>query len=293
MKIFLTGATGFVGWHLLKRLLQEGHEVRCLCRSGQGAGKLVQAGAKPVPGDILEPPTLPEGMKGCDAVIHLVGIIREVGEATFEKVHCEGTRNVIDAAQKSGIRRFVHMSALGARPNARSRYHRTKYRAEEFLKDLEFTILRPSVIFGPGDGFVNLVADWVRKSPVVPLPGGGRNRLHPVSVYDVAEIFVRALTDARSVGKVFELGGPEILEYREIVGKVMRALGKSRRMVSIPLALMKVPVIVMDSLLPALAPITRDQLLMLEEDNVCDMRPTLKTFPISLRKFGEGIREYL
>lgn len=295
MKLFLTGATGFVGGHLLKRLLREGHEVRCLVRSGAWAARLAGQGAKPFPGDILEPQTVVAGMKGADAVIQLVGIIKEIGAATFERVHFEGAKNVIDVAKQNGIRKFIQMSALGVRPNARSRYHQTKYRAEEYLKGsgLEYTIFRPSVIFGPGDGFVNLVADLVRKAPIVPLPGGGHNRLQPVSVYDVAEFFTQALVTPRSSRQTLDLGGPENLEYREIVRRVMQVLGKKKPTVSVPISLMKIPVFLMDRLIPRWAPLTWDQFLMLQEDNVCDMKPALNIFPIRLRKFEEGIREYL
>ncbi len=187
------------------------------------------------------------------------------------------------------------MSALGVRPDARSRYHQTKFKAEEYLKrsGLDYTIFRPSVVFGPGDGFVNLVATMVKRAPIVPLPGGGHNRLQPVSVYDVAEFFTRAVSEPRASRQTIELGGSEALEYREIVARVMQTLGKKKPAVSVPLSLMRFPVWLMDRLVPGLTPITWDQFLMLQEDNTCTMRPALDLFPLQLRDFDQGIREYL
>lgn len=294
--VFLTGATGFVGSAIFHKLLARGYEVRCLVRPGSESKLHRAPGVLPVPGDVVSPEGLGESMRGCQAVIHLVGIIREYpGRGiTFDRLHAQATRNMVKVARAAGVRRYIQMSALGARPDARSRYHRSKYAAEEAIRtsDLEWTIFRPSVIFGPGDGFVTLLARVIRWSPLIPIIGSGRNRLQPVAVENVAEGFVGAIERPGTAGKVYEVGGPRAYSYEETVGEIGRALG--RRWIPYihqPLGLMA-PVVRCFERLPFF-PLTSDQLLMLGEDNVCDPRPYFEAFGITPIDFPEGIRRYL
>src|SRR5437899_5042326 len=150
MKVFLTGATGFVGRHMLRRLLAEGHSVRALVRDPQKANLAEHAKVELVAGDVAEGTGLDQGMQGRDAVIHLVGIIVEKGKNTFEHVHHLSTRNVVEAARRTGIKRFVQMSALGVRANGVAPYQTTKWKGEEEVRrsGILFCILRPSLIFG-------------------------------------------------------------------------------------------------------------------------------------------------
>ena len=174
MKVFVTGATGFVGGEILKGLHQVGNPICFLARrpTDRRAQELIsQYAAEVKAGNVLEAKSLEGALDGIDAVIHLVGIISEVGESTFENIHTRGTQNMVTAAQQAGVRRFVQMSALGTRPNAVSPYHQTKWAAEELVRrsGLEFTIFRPSLIYGRRDHFVNLFAKIIRFSPVVPV----------------------------------------------------------------------------------------------------------------------------
>src|SRR6266446_5069558 len=177
-RVFVTGATGFVGRAVVQALRGEGYVVRCLVRRGSEPDLRGVGAIERVEGDVLAPQLLDEGMAGCGAVIHLVGIIREhiATNTTFYRVHVQGTVNVVAAAAAAGVRRYVHMSALGARDGARSRYHQTKWAAEEAVRAcaLPWTIFRPSVIYGRGDGFVSPLVRLVRRLPVVPLVGSGR-----------------------------------------------------------------------------------------------------------------------
>ena len=196
MKVLVTGATGFVGREIVRQLHAAGHTIRILARSPHSPRvqeAVSRCGAEVHPGDVLDAASLDGALNGMDAVIHLVGIISEVGESTFENVHTRGTGNMVAAARQAGVRRFVHMSALGTRPNAVSRYHQTKWAAEELVRHsgLDFTIFRPSLIYGPEDQFVNLFARMIRLSPVVPLMGSPRARFQPVPVETVAAAFVR------------------------------------------------------------------------------------------------------
>lgn len=301
MKVFLTGATGFVGGHILTELLKRGHTARCLVRPAtlrkleEGPRLKERPATEYHPGDIADPSSLALGMEGCEAIIHLVGIIREKGEVTFQRVHFLGTQNMVDAARQVGIRRFIHMSALGTSPEAVSAYHRTKYRAEEYLSQsgLEYTIFRPSIIFGPGDGFINLLARIVRLTPFFfPVIGSGNYRLQPVSVYNVAQLFAEALSHPQTLGKVYAVGGPKVYTVNEIVDLILRTMGKHRLKVFIPVGMLSPAVRLMETLSP-IVPITSDQLRMLLEDSVCNIEELKSDFSIEWIDLAEGIQEYL
>src|SRR6185312_13357268 len=175
MKVFLTGSTGFVGKHMIRRLLAENHAVRALVRVLPGQRtRLLQAFHREgdfqyVFGDVVSGRGLYEALSGCDAVIHLVGIIAEKGSNTFDAVHHGGTRNVVEAAKRAGIKRFVHMSALGVRADGVAEYQRSKWKGEEIVRNcgIPHCILRPSLIFGPGDGFVTEMISMMKQAPLV------------------------------------------------------------------------------------------------------------------------------
>ncbi|HKR94824.1 MAG TPA: NAD(P)H-binding protein, partial [Candidatus Angelobacter sp.] len=197
MKIFLTGATGFVGRNMLKRLFGEGYTVRALVRDPKKSSQLAQTGVTLIAGDVVEGTGLEEGLRGCDAAIHLVGIIVEKGKNTFEAVHHIGTRNVVEAAKRTGIKRFVQMSALGVRTDGVAAYQVTKWRGEEDVRKsgIPYCILRPSLIFGPGDGFVTQMMETMRSAPLFrPVPGNGSPRFRPIFIGDVTACFAKALT---------------------------------------------------------------------------------------------------
>jgi NADH dehydrogenase len=294
--VLVTGGTGFVGRSVVAALLRRGHQVRCLVRPGSARRRAAPSGASAVPGDVTEPGSLPAALAGVEAVVHLVGIIREQPGrgVTFDRLHTEATRNVVAAAGAGGVRRLVHMSGLGTRPEARSRYHQTKWAAEQAVREsgLDWTIFRPSVIFGPGDGFVSLLARLVRWLPVVPVVGDGRNRLQPVAVGDVAEGFARAVERPATAGAVFEVGGPRPYTFDEALDEVGAALGR-RRVPKLhhPVGLMAPVVRVLEGI--PLFPLTSDQLLMLREHNTCDPGPWARALDLSPVEFAAGIRAYL
>lgn len=300
MKVFLTGATGFVGKGILARLQQEGYSCVCLVRPGsqknQTSKQDERDGVTWAAGDLFDPSSLAAAMQDCDAVIHLVGIIREQpGKGViFSRVHVEGTRNVLEAAKQAGIKRFVHMSALGARENATSAYHRTKYEAEQLVQNsgIPHVIFRPSVIFGPGDEFVNMLADLVRM-PVTPVIGNGSYPLQPVARETVADVFVQALTLDSAVNRIYETGGPTPISYGQILDEIGAVIGKSRvRKAHIPLGLMKPVVNMMEGF--SFFPITNTQLTMLLEGNAChDGQLLYDTFTTTPVPFREGISTYL
>jgi NADH dehydrogenase len=300
MRVLITGATGFVGRAVCEAVIREGHSVRRMARGSRSQSLEAQNnGTDWVRGSVLCPNDLRQGMQGCDAVIHLVGIIGEIGDQTFERVHLEGTRRVIEAALTSGVRRIVHMSALGTRPEAASRYHQTKWAAEEAVRSsgLDWTVFRPSLIYGPGDGFVNLFAGMSRWSPVLPVIGRGTSLLQPVSVDCVARAFARALDSKAAVHQTYDLCGPDRLNLPQVLQTLLRITRRRRVILRIPRALAWYPTAVLEWVFPRVlhrpSPLSRDQILMLEEDNVGNPEAAERDFQIPLIPFAEGVAEFL
>lgn len=287
MQVFLTGATGFVGKNVLKQLLAEGHTVCALIRDSGKASRLPDARVEYIKGDVVSGIGIVEGIAGCDAVIHLVGIIVEQGTNTFDAVHHVGTRHVVEAAHKSGIKRFVQMSALGARADGVARYQTSKWQGEEVVRrsGIPFTILRPSLIFGPGDGFVTQMMEMMSKAPLFrPVPGNGKALYRPVFIGDVATCFVRALTSDDARNKTIALGGPEELSLNQLLDEIARCAGVRKPAIHIPLLLMFSIAAVAERLL-AHPPVTMDQLRMLREGSTCDITEMKQAFTIQPRSF--------
>lgn len=292
MKLFIAGGTGFVGGHLTLELLQRGHELLLLSHTRTGAA---EAGVTFIKGDVSDPAGYGAAMKGCDAVINLVGIIREFPARgiTFERLHVEATTNMVSAARHAGVLRYLQMSALGTRLDAVSGYHRTKWRAEEIVRGsgLAWTIFRPSLIFGPRDAFVNMLADNLRLTPIMPTMGDGTYRLQPIHGSDVARCYADALEKPETVGHAYELCGEDRLTYRELLDTIAEALGRRHPLKpALPLSIMKPVIRALQGI--SAFPITLDQLQMLLEENICD-GCWQETFPFKPIRFRDGIREYL
>ena len=302
MKVFVTGATGFVGREMLLQVRSAGHSIRILARDGKSRRAHEVAArhdAEVHTGNILDRDGLDRGLTGVDAVIHLVGIIAEAGDKTFQNAHTFATENVVAATKKAGIRRLVHMSALGTRANAASRYHQSKWAAEEIVRHsgLDWTIFRPSIIYGPDDAFVNLFARIARISPVLPVIGQGRAKFQPVPVESVAACFVGALSVPGSIGKTFDVCGAETFELTEILYVILSVTGRRRLKLRIPLVLARCQAALLEFVFPRVfrkaPPLNRDQLIMLQEDNVGDAKPAIELFGIKPTSFREGIARYL
>lgn len=291
--VFVTGGTGFVGHALLRQLTAAGHNVRCLVRPGS-EGKL-----EPLPllnvvfGDATDPASLEGKLSGCGAVINLVGIIREFPRRgiTFEKLHVQATANLLQAAQAQGVRRYLQMSANGADLKARyGSYAETKARAETAVNTsgLDFTIFRPSLIYGRDGEFVQLLTDLVRKLPLVPVIGDGRYRLQPVAVEQVAQSFVAALDRPQTIGQTYCLGGASSYSYDEVLDLVGAALGKkSVAKLHQPLFLMRSAAALFEAI-PAF-PVTTGQIDMLTAGNVCDPFAWAEAFGLQPEDFADGI----
>jgi uncharacterized protein YbjT (DUF2867 family) len=290
MNVMVTGATGYVGHFIVKTLIEAGHGVVAVSRSGaksrtaSGKDLGTVAGARYVMGDVASGAGLKEAVQGCDAVINLVGIIAERGDQTFKRVHVEGTRNALEAAKSAGARRYLQMSALGAALGAASQYSATKFEAEELVRasGLEWTIFRPSLVFGVGDDFFGRVLKNLVGTPVVPQIGDGSFPFRPVWVGDVAQCFAQALTNPATVGQVYELVGPREYTFRQLLDLEMQTLGTKKPVVPAPIFLMDIAVPLMQILGP-LAPITRDQYAMLKAGNTADPTKMQQTFTLEGR----------
>ncbi len=295
MKIFLTGSTGFVGKRILQDLLENKYQVRCLVRQGSEKKIVHCKDAEIVNGDITDVSSLDGKLAGCDAVINLVGIIREFPSKgiTFEKLHYEGTVHLVRAAQAQEVRRFVQMSTLGARRDGKTQYQQTKFRAEEFVRKsgLDYTIFRPSVIFGPEDKFVNLFVKMLKLQQFVPVIGSGRYLLQPVAVDTVSMGFVKSMEQKDAIGKTFDVGGPERLEFNQIIDIIGEVICAPPHKIHIPASIMRLMAEMLDRL--ASFPVTTDQITMLLEGNICDEKPFFAHFDIEPIGFKEEISKYL
>lgn len=294
MKIFVTGGTGFVGREVIRQLVVAGYDVRALVRDGSGNKLSLTEGIEMHTGDVADAASLVGAMKGCDAVIHLVGIIREFPGrgVTFKKLHVTATENILTAAAEQGVKRYLHMSSNGTRKDGNTAYHRTKWQAEELVREssLDWTIFRPSLIFGLGSEFVNMLAELIRRVPVVPVIGDGEYRMQPVSLKQVATSFVKALEMPETIGETYLQGGGESYSYNEILDLTARAMGKSKATKAHQPLFMVKPMIKMLQGFEQF-PITEDQLKMLVEGNVCDPDKWAQVFDLKPYSYAEGIAD--
>jgi uncharacterized protein YbjT (DUF2867 family) len=246
--ILVTGGTGFVGREVVEALLALGYRVRLLARHPERGNPFARhPRVECIRGDALRPDTLPAAMVGVEAVIHLIGIIAETSRVTYEQAHTEATRNVLAAAKQAGVTRWIQMSAIGTRPFARSRYHLTKWQAEELVRQsgLDWTIFRPSLIYGHDerDRLLNLLRralswplDFIQLYSF-PLLNGGEALIQPVSVREVARCFALAPAKETAIARTYDLVGPVAFSWRDMVFKIIAALGKKGVYEEIPILL--------------------------------------------------------
>ncbi|MBX6321241.1 MAG: complex I NDUFA9 subunit family protein [Rhodospirillaceae bacterium] len=270
--ITVFGGSGFIGRYLVQRLAREGWLVRVAVRRPSAAlflkplGKIGQI--QPIGANITDPSSVAAAVAGSEAVVNLVGILAEGGRRRFQTLHVEGARTVAAAARDAGASVLVHMSALGADSASPSAYARTKAQGELAVRELvpSARIARPSVVFGPEDAFFNRFAAMAQFAPALPLIGGGATRLQPVYVGDVADALLRMVEDEGTQGRTYELGGPRIYTFRQLMELMLHELGRRRMLVSVPWGLADV-VAGLTELMPG-KPLTRDQVRLLRTDNV-------------------------
>lgn len=293
--ILVTGGTGFVGRAVVRRLLAEGHRVRVLARRPPAGGGLSQPGCSFHTGSVLDPASLETALEGVASAVHLVGIICERGPQTFRAVHAGGTRNIVAACQKAGVRRLLHMSASGTRAHAVSAYHRTKWEGECAVRDsgLDWTIFRPAIIYGPGDGFCSVFVrqltpplGWLTQG-VIPVIEGGHTLLQPVHVDEVAAAFARALAVPASIGKTYELGGNP-LPMVDLLRALAAHHGRPFHPLPVPRELAYAGAWLIEALSPVKMP-TPGHVAMLEEDQNADTSPAAGDLGFAPLPFSAGL----
>jgi len=290
-RVTIFGGSGFIGRYLVERLAAAGAVVRVAVRYPAEAAFLKPAGAVgqivPLRASVTDPAAVAAAVDGADWVVNLVGILYQRGARSFDAVHHIGARNVAEAAAAAGVSRLVHLSALGADPQARSDYARSKSAGEAAVREAfpEATILRPSVVFGPEDGFFNRFATIVQYSPLVPVLGAafdapigqrttqgidfcrdGGPSFQPVYVGDVAAAIEAALTRDDAAGRTYELGGPQVYTMKRVLETIMARTNRRRWLVPYPLGLARFHAAFLEFL--PVPPLTRDQVSLLESDNV-------------------------
>ncbi len=298
MAILVTGASGFVGNNVVRRLAAGGKPVRAMVhdleKGRQRLGDLRDK-VEIVRGDVTDRGSLTPLMRDVTAVVHTVAIALEKGSATYEKVNYQGTIHVVDAAEEGHVPRFIQVSQNLASPDHFSPFLRSKGRAEQYVmsSSLQWTAVRPSVIFGPQDEFFNSIARLVRLTPLIfPNIGGGKAQFQPVSVDDVVTAIVRSLDDSSTAGQIYGLGGPEVLTIETIERRILRAMGARRALFPAPGWLLKLPVAVMEATLPG-TPVNRTLLELLKVPNVIDDNALVSVFGLEPIPFSGQQIAYL
>jgi NADH dehydrogenase len=291
--ILVAGGTGFVGTKVVHTLRAEDHPVRVLARNPKDAETLANWGCQIAEGDMTDAESLRRAVADCDAVIDLVAIISGSRE-DFERVMIQGTRDLVAAAKEAGAKRFVLMSALGTSERTKdlTSYYRAKWEEEQAVQSsgLEYTIFRPSFVFGVGGGSLPIYIRQVRWSPVITVIGDGKRRLQPIWVDDVAAFFAKSFAIPEAVNRTFEIAGPDVVTWDELYERIRRVLGKRRARVHMPYGLVRAGAAVVEKI-PGDFPLSRDAVTMLEfEDNVTDNRPAVETFGIDPISLDEQLR---
>jgi uncharacterized protein YbjT (DUF2867 family) len=291
--ILVTGGTGFVGRHIVRRLRNEGRPVRVVARKPERAADMENWGAELVQGDVTDLPSLRRAVDGVDAVIHLVAI-RQGKPEEFDRIMTDGTRGLVAAAGEAGIRRFVLMSALGTTEETKDLvpYYGAKWAMEQIVQGsgLEYVIFRPSFVFADDGGILATFRKLAKVAPITPIMGAGEQRIQPIWADDLAAYFAAGVDKPEAANRTFELGGPDAVTWNEFWRRLKDALGVRRPSMHMPMGLMRVNALVTERL-PGNIPLTRDLLKMLETgDNVVSDDSARETFDLPLVPLDEQLR---
>jgi uncharacterized protein YbjT (DUF2867 family) len=301
--ITVFGGSGFVGRHVVRALAREGYRVRVASRRPHIAQDLRVMGVvgqvQLVQANVRVPASVERALDGASGVVNLVGVLAESGRQTFTRLHAQGAKTIAEAAAAAGIERMVQISAIGADADSPSRYARTKAEGEALVREAlpSATVLRPSIVFGPEDSFFNRFADMARFAPALPLFGGGKTRFQPVFVGDVARAAVAALQSDDAQGETYELGGPGVYTFAELMRYILDEIDRPRILLPLPWAIGSVIAMLSEAaaILPFVQPvITRDQLTQLKRDNVVsDGARTLADLGLAAETLDAVVPSYL
>ena len=292
--ISVVGGTGFVGSYLVLDLLQMGYSLHLLVNQTDPGLVSPRGQIKLFKGSIENEQALCECFAGSDIVYHLAGLIAETRHKTFRKTVSEGTAKLVAAARKTGVKKVIYVSALGAAANARSIYYQTKWEAEQQVinSGLDYTIFRPSIIYGLEDKFINRIAHMVKSLPVIPVIGNGRYQFQPVYVEELCAIVARSAEADFTSRKIYEIGGAQALTYLEIIDIIKRILRYRRGTVHLPVALMR-PLAALLTVVFKPAPLTVDQIEMMQVGSTCDSSLVERDFGVKFSSFENQLLKYL
>jgi NADH dehydrogenase len=295
MTTLITGANGYIGRHLVTRLVGQGERPRCLVRRGAQGSSLPPGMVDVVVGDITAPPSLPAAVEGADAVVHLASVVanvKESGSVSYAAINDQGTANLVQAAQRAGVKQFIYLGGVNTVPGDERSYIRTRWNAAQHVKrsGIPYSILEPSILFGDGSAFFVALADLAKRTPVVPVPGNGKLRFQPVWVEDVATCIVALLAEGGK-NETIQLGGPQFYSYDDLLDLVFRTIGKRRFKLHVPLPLMKIGAAAMQLVLPK-PPVTTATFELFTSDNVATLDSIPKRFGFQPRALAAEMAEH-
>ncbi len=296
--ILITGATGYIGRHLVARLVIQGEPPRCLVRDINRAKRLLPADkVELVRGATTSPDSLGAAVQGVDTIVHAAFLTADRKQSIaneYEKTNVQGTANLIKAAKNAGVKRIIEISGLGTKPDKPGSYMQGRYLAEKMLKEsgLNWTIIQPSVLFGKNAPFIKGLADLIRTAPVVPLIGGGKTRFQPIWVEDVVTVIIKVLEDpAGTTNRTYTIGGPAYYSFSQIIDVLLKTMNKQSIKVPAPLPFVCVGAAVMEAVLPK-PPITTAAMTLFTFDNTTDLKSVERNFGFTPMSFTTYMKEH-
>ncbi len=296
--ILITGATGYIGHHLVARLAAHGEQPRCLVRNINRAKSILPADkVELVQGETTSPASLDAAVQEVDTIVHAAFLTADRKQSAgneYEKTNVQGTTNLVKAAKKSGVKRIIEISGLGTRPDKPGSYMQGRYLAEKMLKEssLDWTIIQPSVLFGKNAPFIKGLADLIRTSPVVPLIGGGKIMFQPIYVEDVVTVIIKILEDPSSTtNKTYTIGGPEYYSFTQVIDALLETMHKQRIKAPAPTSLVGVGAAVMEAVLPR-PPLTKAAMSLFTFDNTTDLKSVERDFGFTPMSFTTYLKEH-
>src|SRR5947207_4824547 len=290
--ILITGPTGYIGRHLVARLVQQGERPRCLVRDPRRAATILPAAlVEFVQGDTTQPTTLEAAVRDVETIVHTAFITADHKQSPgnhYETTNVEGTANLIKAAKKAGVKRIIEISGLGTKPDKPGSYMQGRYLSEKMLKEsgLDWTIIQPSVLFGKNAPFIKGLVDLIRTAPVVPLIGSGKTMFQPIWVEDVITVIVKVLEDpAHTTNRTYTIGGPAYYSFTQIINVLLKSMHKQRFKAPAPIPFVAMGAAVMEAILPH-PPITKAAMTLFTFDNVTDLQSVERDFGFTPMSFA-------
>lgn len=293
--ILVTGASGFIGSHLTKKLSEKGLPFRVLARSMPAQERLEDLGYEAAFGDVTEELSIEQAFDEIDTVVHLVSATRPTKEHSLDEINRIGTRNVVRAAEKAKVKRIIYISSVYAKEDSTNLYGLSKWGAEEEIrssKKLKHIIFRSSAIYGRDDSFTENISNTLMKFPIITIFGNGEAKLQPIIIDEVIEVLLKAIELPITKNQAYELGGTDVVTYNELVKVLAIVLRKKRRILRLPLWLAKPFIFVLDKIMPAHTPMTMVELELLQDDQTINKPEQLfNTFELTPISLKEGLRK--